>query len=279
MSGFSIDWLDLREDADRRARDSTLLEQARQWLATGPSSANGPVVVDLGAGTGSTLRAFSASGTEPAALNWRLVDHDRELLAEALRRHGQQHRIETCPADLAQVAALPLENARLVAASALFDLVSSGFIETLVSALQAGGPQQPTGVYAALNYDGMTRWTPVHPLDDIILDAFNRDQRRDKGFGPALGPDAGACMERTFRRAGFTVHAADSPWELDGTDQALVAALTEGIAAAVEQDPRLDATSLKEWIDFRLSHVATGTCTVGHTDLLALPAPDNGTQG
>lgn len=273
MSGFSIDWLDLREDADHRARNSALLEQALQWLAAHPSSQDEPVVVDLGAGTGSTLRAIAANGSDIASLTWRLVDHDGELLAEAQRRHGAKHQIECCPADLTEIKMLPLQDARLVTASALFDLVSAGFIEALASRLQTHDQPQCTGVYAALNYNGVTRWTPVHPLDDTVLDAFNRDQRRNKGFGPALGPDAGDCMQRVFTQAGFTVHAASSPWELDGTDQELVSALVEGIAGAVAQDPRLDAAALQDWVDFRLYNVATGTCTVGHTDLLALPTP------
>lgn len=272
MSGFSIDWLDLRETADLRARDNALLERAAGWLKPRLSSDGTPVVVDLGAGTGSTLRAFSTAHTDTESLTWRLVDHDRNLLAEARRRHGGRHRIETCPADLAQVTALPLEDTRLVTASALFDLVSAGFIEALATALQSRSPDQPAAVYAALNYNGLTRWTPVHPLDDTVLAAFNDDQRRDKGFGPALGPDAGACMERVFTRAGHTVHSASSPWELNSTDQALVTALIEGIAGAVARDPRLDPALLEDWIRFRQANVATGTCTVGHTDLLALPA-------
>ncbi|MGM0631572.1 MAG: class I SAM-dependent methyltransferase [Pseudomonadota bacterium] len=271
MSGFSIDWLDLREDADRRARDGALLEQARQWLA-GPGT--GAIVVDLGAGTGSTLRALTADHSHATPLSWRLVDHDRELLAEAQRRHGQRHRIEACPTDLARVTDLPLAGARLVTASALFDLVSANFLETLASTLKAGDSRSSTGVYAALNYDGMTRWSPAHPLDDLVLDAFNKDQRRDKGFGPALGPDAGARMEQIFTHAGFTVRTASSPWNLDGTDQAMVDALIEGIAGAVEPDSRLDASSLKDWVRFRQSNAATGTCIVGHTDILALPEPD-----
>lgn len=273
MSGFSIDWLDLREDADRRARDSDLLEQARRWLAGDRTSDGGAVVVDLGAGTGSTLRAFSATGTDAASLTWRLLDHDQELLDEARCRHGAQYRIETCPTDLSEIAALPLEDARLVTASALFDLASAGFIEALAAALQTRCQRGPAGLYSALNYDGATHWTPVHPLDDVVLDAFNRDQRRDKGFGPALGPDAGACMERVFTAAGFAVHCASSPWELNGADRELVSALTEGIAGAVAGDPRLNRRSLEDWVRFRQSNVATGTCTVGHTDLLALPAP------
>ncbi|MEX1198922.1 MAG: class I SAM-dependent methyltransferase [Pseudohongiellaceae bacterium] len=271
MSGFSIDWLDLREDADHRGRDSVLLEQAKGWVAAAPSSDKAPVIVDLGAGTGSTLRAFSAAGMAPASLTWRLVDNDRELLDEARRRHGSIHQLETCPADLAQVAALPLTDTRLITASALFDLVSPDFIETLATALQTRCQHTPVGVYAALNYNGVTQWTPAHPLDDVVLDAFNRDQRRDKGFGPALGPDAASCMEKAFSNAGFAVHSASSPWGLSSADRELVSALIRGIASAVAQAPRLDQASLDDWADYRLDNVSTGTCTVGHTDILALP--------
>ncbi len=38
MSGFSLDWLDLRETADRRARDAGLLARAKHWLRGDPSS-------------------------------------------------------------------------------------------------------------------------------------------------------------------------------------------------------------------------------------------------
>ncbi len=265
MSSFRVDWLDRREDADRRARDGGLLARARRWLTAVPQ----PVAVDLGAGTGATVRALAGSGTEP--LTWRLVDHDRGLLAEAERRHGGRHRIETCPADLTRVDTLPLDGARLVTASALFDLVSAGFIESLAAAISRQNERNPVGLYSALTYDGMTHWTPVHPLDDAVLAAFNRDQGRDKGFGPALGPEAGTCMEHVFRRAGFVVQTADSPWVLDGTDHRLVSDLIDGIAGAVARDPALDAAALEEWKQFRHQNVLSGTCTVGHTDVLALP--------
>ncbi len=92
MSGFSIDWLDLREAADRRARDNALRDQTIEWLEAGVASQQNPVVVDLGAGTGSTLRAFTSPNQQP--LTWRLVDNDTALLDEADRRHGAIHRIE-----------------------------------------------------------------------------------------------------------------------------------------------------------------------------------------
>lgn len=340
MSGFSIDWLDLREAADRRARDSGLRAWAVQWLegellsdqgtevnrsalgatdtalsgstavlmpdrfAAEPNGArrehvsvgstpesrrqrshearrradptfakvaqtDRPLVVDLGAGTGSTLRALDLPDQLP--VSWRLVDHDPSLLAEAQRRHSSTHSINTCAADLSDIGSLPINDARLVTASALFDLVSAEFIEALATALKTQCQQHPVGLYAALNYDGSTRWTPAHPLDDIVLEAFNQDQGRDKGFGPALGPEAAKTLPQVFSQAGFTVYSADSPWVLDGADRALVSALITGIAAAVAGYPGLDAEALADWVQFRQAKVAFGTCTVGHTDLLALP--------
>lgn len=263
MSGFSIDWLNRREDADRRARDPGQRAQALTWLR-----GQTPLAVDLGAGTGSTLRALDDSGE----FNWRLVDLDEALLKEAQRRHTRSHSLETCIADLSNVSSLPLTGAGLITASALFDLVSADFVHQLAERLKLENEHHPLGLYSALNYDGTTRWTPAHPLDDVVLDAFNRDQRRDKGFGPALGPTSGHVIQDVFTLQGFQTHAADSPWELDGADQPLVSVLISGIASAVADSEGLDTEALAEWVRFRQSRAATGTCTVGHTDVLVLPA-------
>ncbi|MHA7878607.1 MAG: methyltransferase domain-containing protein [Saccharospirillum sp.] len=268
MSGFSIDWLDLREPADHRARDRALLERALQWLADRSGNPDPSLVADLGAGTGSTLRALSTA--MPSRLSWRLVDHDPTLLAEAKRRHGDAHRLETVCTDLTHAQNWPLEGARLVTASALLDLVSEGFVESLAHRLQRQGQAAPVGVYAALNYDGSTQWTPAHPLDQTVLDAFNRDQQRDKGFGPALGPAAAPRARQQFEAAGFSLHTAPSPWVLGCDDQPLVAALIDGIAGAVAGSPGIEPSALEDWRRFRQSQRATGTCVVGHTDVLAL---------
>ncbi len=276
MTGFSVDWLDLREAADGRARDPELLLRTWQWLTNSPCHADATrVVVDLGAGTGSTLRALaSRADGSPVPLAWRLVDLDENLLTEARRRHGASHRLQTCVMNLAATAELPLQDSCLVTASALFDLVSAAFTRDLASVLARNSRRQPTGIYAALNYDGITRWTPAHPLDEAVLEAFNNDQRRDKGMGPALGPEASHCLEEIFTDAGFVVHSADSPWLLDGSDHRLVSALIQGISTAVASDPSLDGDGLKDWTDYRLEKVQSGTCRVGHSDVLALPPTD-----
>jgi len=278
MSGFSITWLNLREAADQCARDAMLKQHALDWLGLGTSAAlvNGialtpqqAIVVDLGAGTGATLRALSAPGSQQ--LVWRLVDSDGDLLDEAIVRHGKHYRIEDYQADLAIVGELPLGGARLVTASALFDLASAAMVDALVTRLAAMRSGWPCGLYAALNYDGTTEWLPAHPYDIAVLSAFNQDQRRDKGMGPALGPAAADHLATALRRVGFTVQTGNSPWQLSGDDAALVQELINGIAAAVQTAPAIDAERLREWRRFRLTHAATGSCTVGHIDILALP--------
>jgi hypothetical protein len=270
MSGFTVAWLDLREEADKRARDRSLQQQALQWLGCGDTpTLLESIVVDLGAGTGSTLRALSAPGSQH--LVWRLVDLDGDLLDEAVRRHGKHYRIEDYQSDLTVTGELPLGGARLVTASALFDLVSEKFVDALVARLVALRKTWASGLYAALSYDGTTTWTPAHSLDDAVLQAFNRDQCKDKGFGPALGPAAAAYLQQALQQAGFRVRVAQSPWQLDAADAEMVRELINGIVHAVAQDYGLDATALAEWKAFRLAQLQHGTCTVGHLDVLALP--------
>jgi SAM-dependent methyltransferase len=266
MTGFSISWLDLRESADHAARDKPLARAALQFL----DKPHGALLVDLGAGTGSTLRALSALAPAGGTyIVWRLVDHDGALLDEALRRHGTHCVIEDHQCDLRHVAELPLGGATLVSASALFDLASPDFASALLARLQGQG----TALYAALNYDGRTQWTPSHPLDAAVLDAFNRDQRTDKGLGsgPALGPDACAWLQSHCEALGYAVQTADSAWQLGPQDAALVRELIVGMARAVAVKYDLDADALHDWKTFRLAHADAGTCLVGHLDLLAVP--------
>ncbi len=263
MSGFSITWLDLREDADQRARDFALADKAISALGDMDAPQAPNLAVDLGAGTGSTLRALQKLGANDVV--WRLVDHDGTLLNEALRRHRKEFVIEDHQCDLQIVAELPLAGARLVTASALFDLCSESFINALCARISA----QNTGIYAALNYDGTTTWHPSHPFDEQVLAAFNQDQQRDKGLGPALGPQATSILKAALEKAGYSVEIASSPWKLDSNDEALVKELIAGIHTAVAKS--LDHEMLAQWVQFRLDNLSTGTCVVGHADLLALP--------
>lgn len=257
MSGFSSAWLALREAADRTARDGDLARAAAGFASGRPD----PLVVDLGSGTGSTLRALAP--LLDRTVRWRLVDMDAALLAEAAERSGPGG-VETVAADLSRDP-LPLAGAALVTSSALLDLSSASFVERLV----ATAASHRAAVYAALDYDGTTAWDPVHSMDAAVLAAFNRDQRRDKGFGPALGPEASGTLAGLLERAGYDVRTAASPWRLGPADAQLVRALAAGIAAAVA--PALDEAAVDDWLAFRLEAAGDGTAVVGHVDVLGLP--------
>lgn len=285
MSGFSIDWLDLREAADHRARDGALLRRARDWLAARPVSRQ--LILDMGCGTGSTIRAFAGLGEHgmPATTRWQLFDHDGDLLREAQARHGGDYHLQTVQGDLTDISALPLEGVSLISASALFDLASAQFIDQLVDRLTERARVEPIALYAALNYDGKTQWSPDHPSDAAVLAAFNEDQQRIKSFGPALGPEAASYLQHKLSEAGFKVFNAESPWVLADKDRTLTAALIDGIADAVAQDHGIEDAQITDWRQFRHRCLGGGAskapdaapvaacCTVGHIDVLAVSAP------
>ena len=75
MSGFSAEWLSLREPYDRAARNAKVLDAVAGTFAAQTAIA----VVDLACGTGSTVRAVGPH--LPPRQNWRLVDNDLSLLA------------------------------------------------------------------------------------------------------------------------------------------------------------------------------------------------------
>lgn len=253
--GFSADWLALREPADHSARDAALLSAAAD--AAGPH----PVIVDLGCGTGSTIRAFGSHLAGPA--QWRLVDNDPDLLAHAVRAAGGS--ATTHQIDLRDLDTLPLDSATLVTASALLDLCSQAWVEGLAQRLA----RHNLPFYAALNYDGVMEWTPSDPADALITQAFNRHQREDKGLGPALGPDAANMIAATFAAAGYRILQADSPWHLSGGHAALQRELVQGIAQAASEAGAGEATT---WGETRKAAASTAVCHIGHRDILALPA-------
>ncbi|MCG6121802.1 MAG: SAM-dependent methyltransferase [Microvirga sp.] len=280
MSGFSVDWLSLREGADHRSRDRALLAALSAAFA-GRQEID---VVDLGCGSGSNLRALAAH--LPARQNWRLVDHDAALLAAAretiadwadeARRDGDNLEVETdgkrlrvsfVQADLARdVDAVLDPTPALVTAAALFDLCSRDWIARFAAAVAKRG----AAFYTALTYDGRETWEPPHPADAAVLAAFHAHQASDKGFGLSAGPQATQVLAQAFASAGYRVETGDSPWRLGSDDAALIAALANGAAQAVAETGDLPAADVESW---RAARTKAGvSCLVGHADLLAHPA-------
>jgi hypothetical protein len=240
VSGFTRDWLRLRAPHDARARSLPL---ARGFTAAVPERA---CIVDLGAGDGANQRFLAPH--LPQTTRWILIDDDAALLGGVAGAR---------PLDLAtELEAVGEFDA--VTCSAVLDLVSAGWVERLIGWLE-GRP-----FLAALSVDGRIRFVPEDPDDGAVLAAFAADQRRDKGFGPALGPEAPECVTTHLRDAGYRVASAPSDWMLGPRDEAMLVAMVEGLAAV--------APEAQAWAARRRAQAKAGRLRllVGHVDLLAL---------
>lgn len=276
MSDFSAEWLDLREAADARARNSDVANAVSARLAL-RDEIN---VLDLGSGTGANLRATAQ--LLPSRQMWTLVDRDTALLDAAraklsrwadahtadgealeLEKSGRKIRVVFKSADLARdTQALIAEGAQLVTASAFFDLTSESYIRELAKAVVAAN----AAFYATLVYNGLQKWTPHRPADNQMTAAFQRHQMRDKGFGPAAGPLAGSHLVDQFRINGYLALSGESPWRLDRNDRMLIEELVRGHAVAVGEDRSVDEKTIVTWVN-----VPRSAAFVGHTDVFAAP--------
>lgn len=257
MSGFSAEWLALREPADTAAR----APQVTDAVATAMAGRTPLRVADLGCGTGSNVRYLASRLPQPQV--WRLLDHDAALLATA--RTLVPQAVDTRVADLRDLDAAAFEGCDLVTASALLDLVSAAWVRRFASLCRDAG----AAVLVVLNYDGRTECTPHDADDEAVRALVNAHQRSDKGFGPALGPDSGARTAQALTDAGYRVIVEKSDWVI-GPDQAeLQRQLMSGWAdAAVELAPA-ETGRIRAWQSRRLAHVDAGTSTVrvGHDDV------------
>jgi len=260
---FSAQWLALREPYDQRARSATVLDRVAAAFA-GLSEIS---VVDLGCGTGSTVR--SVGPRLPPRQRWRLVDNDLGLLAHASALARPPNLlIEARTIDLVRDLELALDGALdLITTSALLDLVSPDWLERLT--VEAAARRLP--VYAALTYQGQATLDPAEPFDLEIVAAVNRHQRRDKGFGSALGPEAGLRAVRAFERVGYTVVSGASDWEFAPDDRTIQLDVLAGWATAAGELGDLPQAAIDSWLARRRVLVAAGCSSmrVGHVDVFA----------
>jgi hypothetical protein len=262
---FSASWLTLREPFDRRARNTAVLDAVAAWAADRSSVA----VVDLACGLGSTLRAIT--GRLPTRQSWRLVDNDLSLLARsASLSRPPDLTVTATPVDLARDLEAALDGpVELVTTSALLDLVSPEWLDRLVTETAA----RRLPIYAALSYDGLATIEPTDTFDAAVIESVNRHQRRDKGFGPALGPEAAATAPSRFEAIGYQVVQGSSDWVFGPKDSEIQTEVLTGWAAAVREMGELSIGDIISWLARRRDHLAAGRSAmrVGHVDFFAAP--------
>jgi len=293
--GFSESWLALREPCDAAARSRALALRLGSVL---PAEAR---LIDLGAGSGSLLRWLAPIlGATCPRQHWTLFDADGALLRAALLRiaswaeaQGGVARIEDgvlgieapwgeCTVrarqgDLADPTTLPFGEVDAVLCTALADLFSGQWIDSF-----AGACTVP--FLAALSVDGRVVWRPAHPTDRLVEALFRRDQRREKGLGAALGPDAPARLARAFEARGARVWMEATDWRIGRPALSMLAAMIDGHAEAAAQQAPMLGPRIGAWRAARLAQAARARLSldIGHQDLLALPrsvrpAADRGT--
>jgi hypothetical protein len=266
MSGFSLEWLTLREDYDMRARNPVVLGAAISEL----KSKSAVRLVDLASGTGSTLRSLSPR--LPARQHWELVDNDPRLLNAACASNfasnvGRNVVQLDLNSDLESVLKPPSD---LITTSALLDLVSEAWLSRFARHVAA----HATPVYAALTYDGRVEFSPVDPTDAVIVEAVNAHQLTDKGFGPALGPMAAAAAINNFESLGYSIVQGKSDWVIETADRNIQIELLNGWAGAAREMQSLPDRKIDGWLTRRLRAVdeRASTMRVGHVDFFATPS-------
>lgn len=276
MTGFSPEWLALREPADRAARNAEVLAACARAFA----GRDALVICDMGAGTGASVRALA--DLLPNRQDWILVDHDPRNLAGALtalaawadraaRESGQEviyrgaRRIglRALHRDFAaDPAPWPAETG-LVTASALLDLPSYAWIDAFVAKLEA----RRLPALITLTVDGLMTADPAHELDQDVFAAFRRHQSGDKGFGPSAGADAALYLEQSLRAAGYKLECGGSPWVVGRGSPELLRELLTGIAGAARETGVVKDSALDRWLADRRTR--TSTLTIGHRDVFA----------
>jgi hypothetical protein len=273
VSGFSAQWLQLREPLDVASRDEDLCAFLRADLASEKRQHSRLTLIDLGAGTGANLRYAAPRLGGPQ--DWLLVEQD-PLLLQALERKLRDAapsfdcHVRILQLDLARrLHQLPLADGVVLTASALLDLVSEAWLQALARAAATVAAT----VWFALNYDGRIECVPAEPEDAEIRDLFNLHQLQDKGFGPALGPGSGRMAEQLFAQLGYRIRSAPSDWRIGPHSRPLQLALVQGwFDAACEIAPHR-AAAFSDWLKRRRAHIeaARSELRVGHTDLIARP--------
>lgn len=177
-----------------------------------------------------------------------------------------EHRI----LDLAsEVEHIPMGDIQLLTASALLDLTSANWLQIISTKVY----KCKCACLFALNYNGKIQWHAELEADSVVSSLLNQHQLNEKGFGLALGPEAGHFFTAALRNLGRQVITGESDWVIRPHDRELQLAIIDGWSpSAVEQDEHQEEL-ISQWHLMRKQAIEQGlsTLTVGHIDVLSIP--------
>ena len=271
MTGFSAEWLALREPIDAAARSAFITSRLSELVRTYGAS---PRFFDLGCGTGANARYLCPR--IPGPQEWVLLDSDQRHLQRAAellagyRRAGVSFEMRCLDLD-GGLDALLFQAGAVVSASALLDLVSGDWLGRLLQRSCASNAI----VLFALSYDGRLVFEPGEPDDELIRALVNRHQATDKGFGPALGPSAATFVCARLEALRYQVLSSRSDWVLDRTHARVQESLLRGWAQAATEIAPGERGRCERWLSTRLGYLDRGQSAmrVGHQDVIGWPSP------
>ena len=297
-------YLEVKAPIDSASLDPGLFARFRRSLEADRS----PRLLDLGMGTGTTLRrvlAFSLSGDlELTGLDSdaRSLELGRRCIAELLRAQGCRVRQETQEAGwrLEADAGLRRVRVRLVlgdllapglpallgearfgylTAHAFLDLLPLARALRVMRALLAPGGL----LYSTLNYDGSTVLLPEDRdpgFEQALLAAYDRSMELRRVDGePTGGAFSGRRLRDELERGGLRlIGAGRSDWDVRPANRphspgpaVFLEALLGLIAGEARRDAGIDGTKLEAWYERRRADLRTGRLglVARNLDLLA----------
>ncbi|WP_277554581.1 hypothetical protein [Halobaculum limi] len=278
MEGDDVAYLEAAATVDDRAHSQEGTAAFRDALRR-DDDADGVRVLEAGAGTCGMLRRLLADDALPTG-EWvatdtdeRVLDAGRDLLRAAAAEAG--YRVETeGSADVFRRGESRLrvrfvaDDARAVAAGYDADgVVGRSFADLLApedvhSLLRAAAPD---GWYhLPLTFDGETRFSPSHPADDAVLDAFHATMR-NRGRAATLVAerfaDAGTPPTVDARSDWVVERVGDADGPDDGypvDEETFLRTILDTVVASVRDSGRVPEATLREWANTREQQLAQG---------------------
>ncbi len=266
MSGFSAEWLALREPYDLAARNATVLDA----VATAFTEQASISVVDLACGTGATLRAIGPH--LPPRQTWRLVDNDLSLLAKASALGRPPHvTVIAKPVDLvarSRARARRPARSRDHLGAARPRVGANGSIASWSRRRRGGCRSMPRSAMTAGPSSSRpacstaSSWPASTPIS-----APTRASVRRSGRPRRRAPSSGSSMSAIRSSKGR------SDWIFGPDDRAMQDALFAGWAEVAALTTRLSSDEIDGWLAQRRADLAAGRShlRVGHVDIFARP--------
>jgi hypothetical protein len=223
-------YLDAKRALDDRSLNRDVLDRFAAELPPEPE------VLEVGAGTATMVERLVDWGVIDAG-RWVAVDAHEEALSAGEGRIGDavgNVAVEFRAADafeFAAEAAADGERFDAVVGCAFYDaVVGCAFYDVVdaAPAVNAFAKVAPVA-YAPITYDGATRFEPLDPDDEAVLDRYHRHMRE---FRPG-GPDGAAALAReaTVIAEGASPWAIEPPYEAG--ERTVLAHLLDTVESAV----------------------------------------------